>query len=109
MNFDTWTYALFIVQTVGGTSIDMAQFTPEGSPCLVPDVSDDKTICKFPADPRQLRFGSNSLRGECQYFSECIDGGNLSLKHEACSDGKYANFKTSDLIVPCATLELIHL
>ena len=105
MKINTWTYALFIIKAVGGTPL--AQYTPDGSLCLVPDVSDDGVTCNFAADVLQLRFGPYSLPGQCQLFSECIDDGNLSLKDPACSDGKYAALEVLDSAVKGAALRLM--
>lgn len=88
MNFNTWTLVLFLVEAVGGISVDLAQYTPEGSLCLVQDVRNGGIIGELPADLLQLRFGAFNIGGVCQLFSECIGDGNLSLKCEACSDGQ---------------------
>lgn len=110
MKFNTWTCVFLTIETVGGIPVDVAQYAPEGSSCVVPDVSDACIVCMFTADSLQLRYsayGAFSLRGECQLFSQCIDDGNLSLKHLGCSDGKYAGLKISDFIITCTELKLM--
>lgn len=39
MSLNTWTYALFIIEAVAYNTLDLAQYTPVGSSCLVADVS----------------------------------------------------------------------
>ena len=45
-----WTYALFIIEAVAYNTIDLAQYTPVGSSCLVADVSRIGMTCKSAAE-----------------------------------------------------------
>lgn len=50
MKLITWTCVHFIVELVGGTLYDMAQYAPDGTTCMVQDVSRIGTVCMFAAD-----------------------------------------------------------
>ena len=50
MKLITWTCVHSIVEVVGGTLYDMAQYAPDGSTCMVQDVSHVDIVCMFAAD-----------------------------------------------------------